>query len=55
VLLLLVVLAVELGGIWVELRHIRSEQVKNKFSGLSDQQLAGFAEIPDAEKALSEL
>lgn len=48
-LLLLIVLTVQLGGIWIELRHIRSEQVKNKYYGVPEPMIA---RIPNDRKAL---
>jgi DNA-binding PadR family transcriptional regulator len=44
-LFVLVVLAFELNGVWVELRHIRAEQVKNKFYTLTDEQAARLQKV----------
>ncbi len=52
VLFLLIVLAVQLGGIWAELRHIRSEQVKNKFYSLPEEYISKISKITDKRKDL---
>lgn len=43
-LLLLIVVAIQLGGIWNELRHIRHEQVKNMYYRFPEAMTAQIAE-----------
>jgi hypothetical protein len=49
----LVVIALELGGIWVELKGVRSEQVKNAFYALPPAKMARLRSFPDKQKAES--
>lgn len=48
-LLVLVVLGFELHGVWVELAHIRAEQVKNKYYTLTDEQVARLQKVIQEE------